>query len=309
MLKNVLVIIFSRDRAMQLDATLKSFFRHCSDPECAEIVILYKTTNDQHLHQYKKLEYEYQSRGVLFEEENSFGDDFLRILFKFTDFSQILGRFFFSIIYFFRIKVGKFHIPLGNILFAVDDTVFVRPFTLQSVCYLLEINPEALGFSLRLGLNTTYCYTLNRSQVMPAYTRLEENALKFKWPGTEADFGYPLEVSSSVYRIADLLPLLSHIPIKNPSGLEGQMDLHVGEFANEKGALLCFNQTVAFSNPVNRVQDLNTNRAGVEFSHPNQDLATLFDDGYRIRVENFDNFTPIGCHQEVALAFEKSAHR
>jgi hypothetical protein len=309
MTKKVLMIVFSRDRALQLDATLQSFFRHCSDPEKANINILYRASDDRFAKQYKKLETEYQSRGVRFLQEVTFGDDLLRTIFQFSSVPFVLGRFFFSVLYSFRkLVTGSFkglH-PHGNILFVVDDTIFVRPFSLQKICYLLEENPDALGFSLRLGLNTINCYTLNRSQFVPRYEEIQGNVIRFIWFGADADFGYPLEVSSSMYRIADLLPLLSYLPIKNPNGLEGKMYLHVKDFADKKEFLLCFNQTVAFSNPVNRVQNLNTNRAGVDISHTSQDLAAMFEDGYRIRIDVLDNFIPTGCHQEVAFTFEKS---
>jgi len=39
-----IVLIFSKDRALQLDAALRSFLLHCKDPELSEIRILYTTT-------------------------------------------------------------------------------------------------------------------------------------------------------------------------------------------------------------------------------------------------------------------------
>jgi hypothetical protein len=41
----LLGIVFSRDRAMQLDATLRSFHLHCRDAEASTLHIIYKTTN------------------------------------------------------------------------------------------------------------------------------------------------------------------------------------------------------------------------------------------------------------------------
>jgi hypothetical protein len=306
--EKVMVTIFSRDRAMQLDGTLKSFFRHCSDPDYALITILYKTTNDYHKNQYRILENEYRELGVIFIEETFFEKDFLQIIFQFTRIPLMPGRLCFSVLHFFHKITGKFYFgynPKGYVLFVVDDTIFVRPFTLQEVCNILEKNPDAIGFSLRLGRNTTFCYTLNRPQVEPDYMLLEESILKFKWPVSDADFGYPLEVSSSMYRIPDLLPLLSIISFKNPNKLEEKMSIHAKEFAKDKPILLCFNQTVAFSNPVNRVQKVYPNHAGVKISQTSEELASLFDNNYRIQVENFDYYSPTGCHQEVPLDFKK----
>jgi len=49
---SALVLVFSRDRAMQLDATLRSFFLHCEDPERADVMVLYRATTPTHAEQY-----------------------------------------------------------------------------------------------------------------------------------------------------------------------------------------------------------------------------------------------------------------
>src|SRR5262245_22785832 len=49
------VIIFSKDRAMQLDATLRSFYARCLDADDLSINVLYLATEPRHIRQYQEL--------------------------------------------------------------------------------------------------------------------------------------------------------------------------------------------------------------------------------------------------------------
>jgi hypothetical protein len=68
---------------------------------------------------------------------------------------------------------------------------------------------------------------------------------------------------------------------------------------------LCYENSVTFCNPINKVQTVATNRAGSVVEYSSDHLAQLFESGYRIKVEAYTGFVPNACHQEVALNFEK----
>ena len=57
----------------------------------------------------------------------------------------------------------------NHVLFLVDDALFVRPFRLEVAAQALDSNADALGFSLRLGRNTSNCYVLGRAQALPEF--------------------------------------------------------------------------------------------------------------------------------------------
>ncbi|MBL0176295.1 MAG: hypothetical protein IPP94_13675 [Ignavibacteria bacterium] len=82
------------------------------------------------------------------------------------------------------------------ILFVVDDTLFVRPFSLEGTARALASHAQALGFSLRLGRNTRYCYMSGEMQPLPRFRSAGPGCLLFRWDGARHDFKYPLEVSS-----------------------------------------------------------------------------------------------------------------
>lgn len=271
-MRKMIGIVFSKDRAMQLDCTLRSFFLHCSDPELAQVTVLYKSSSAKHESQYQALTQAYPS--VRFAAETDFKNDVLGLL-------------------------------DGNdqVLFLVDDNIFVRAFSLQDIRNGLDQNAAALGFSLRLGLNTTFCYMLGKSQILPLFDRLDKAILKYAWTTAELDFGYPLELSSSTYRVIDLKPLFERIDFKNPNTLEQQMEANKSVFSASKNHLLCFDQSVTFCNPVNMVQTMWMNKAGKDNEYSADKLSELFAQGRRIDASRFAGFVPNSCHQEAPFEF------
>jgi glycosyltransferase involved in cell wall biosynthesis len=195
------------------------------------------------------------------------------------------------------------------VLFLVDDNIFVKPFDLRAITSVLNEERYAIGFSLRLGQNTTYCYPLRSSQQPPRFMKINGGMLKYEWVGAQHDFGYPLEVSSSVYRTQEMFELLRQLKFNNPNQLEGAMAAAAKYYARSRSALLCYTDSVTFCNPINVVQNENNNRHGTALHYTHQELAQHFSDGMAIDVEKYAGFTPQGAHQEVPLHFKKSGRQ
>jgi hypothetical protein len=133
---------------------------------------------------------------------------------------------------------------------------------------------------------------------------MQAGLLKFDWTVSEYDFGYPLEVSSSLYRAAQLVPLLASFPYLNPNTLERGLNTRHAWFAKGFPYALCFNISVAFCNPVNKVQKVSPgNRAGEIYQYSPEELAERFDECKRIDVSVFNGFISNSCHQEAELPF------
>ena len=268
-------MIFSKDRAMQLDCTLRTLHLLCRDIDQAAVRVLYTTSSDLHERGYQKLREEFRSVGFI--EEKAFKKDLLSVLRSYE-----------------------------YVLFLVDDCIFVREFTIADVANALARRESAIGFSLRLGRNTTYCYMHERSQSMPAFINVSDRMLAFDWTASELDFGYPLELSSSVYRVSHILPLLNRLDFKNPNTLEASLDANKSAYAKVKPELLCYEASVAFCNPANKVQNVFiANRAGGDNRYSTENLACHFMEGYRISAKGFFGFTPNSCHQEVNYIFDR----
>lgn len=295
-------LIFSKDRALQLDATLASFFRLVADALATELVVLYRASSARHASQYDVLMRQYADR-VRFIRETSFRRQVLQIL-KQPSRPARSGERDFLKSGFGRQKVGSSANPQDEILFLVDDCIFVRPFRLETASQSLNANPDAVGFSLRLGTNTTDCYAFNRPQSLPEFAALAGGFLKFRWAGADGDFAYPFEISSSLYPFGLAGDLISRLEFKNPNALESKMAAEARRFTRTTPALLCYPQSVAFSTPLNRVQEVFANRTGEAEQYSTERLADVFDQGRRIITGALEGFVPSACHQEVVLSIE-----
>jgi GT2 family glycosyltransferase/glycosyltransferase involved in cell wall biosynthesis len=268
-----LVFIFSKDRPLQLDATLRSFMLHCRDASDLSINVIVKASNENFGLAYCELEQEYLSySNIKLLAETDFRKQLLQILRSYE-----------------------------YVLFLVDDNIFVRDFSFFDCQHLLEITEDVLGYSLRLGKNTTYCYTLDRQQTLPNFLGIACGSYKYEWASAELDFGYPLEVSSSIYRTRDLAPLLEAVNFFNPNSLESEMASRASYFQGRYPCLICPEQSFTFCNPINKVQTTCVqNRAGDISS---EYLLEKYLSGRRINVSLYSGFSPNSCHQEVELHF------
>lgn len=110
------VIVFTRNRPLQLDGYLRSLDRQCLDSRLVDVKILSK--NDG----------EYPEHEAAFRQS----DNFL------ADVKTLVG---------FRDEPYT--------MFGCDDVVFIHPFTVERITKLIETR-KLLGFSLRLGKNVTH---------------------------------------------------------------------------------------------------------------------------------------------------------
>jgi hypothetical protein len=174
-----------------------------------------------------------------------------------------------------------------------------------------------LGFSLRLGTNTTHCYVLDKPQLLPVLMETSlpvresfhnqhniPSVLKFDWTNSDLDFGYPLEVSSSIYRLKDIRPVINILPFQNPNFLESRLSKQAYRFRVNKPYLLCYDKSATFCNPVNKVQVIHQNRVGLNRNYSIEELTRKFEIGERVKVTQYSGFVPTGCHQEVDMVFE-----
>jgi len=320
-------IIFSKDRPMQLDATLRSLFLHCNDSQEIRYVVLHQTTSEISNISYKQLAAAYPE--VKFVAQKDFRRDVIRLLNPFQKGTyanlryQLLSRFgyqgyrtagrliyrlrlfFEGVIYWLAKKTFPDEGASSEILFLVDDNIFIRDFSIQPAAHALHETPYALGFSLRLGRNTTFNYIFSQPQPVPDFNLICGDLLKYNWTNAELDFAYPLEVSSSLYLAKIILPLLLLCPFRNPNELEAALVQRTKYCRRTYFEMLCYQHSVTFCNPINVVQSVFRNRAGELIHYSIDDLLNRFAGGERIDVTKYNDFIPNSCHQEVELHFEQ----
>ncbi|MCT0209048.1 hypothetical protein [Synechococcus sp. CS-1332] len=292
-----LTLIFSKDRPLQLQATLASFALHCREAAQTPVTVLYRTSSEAFAQGYAQLQQEFQGRLLIdWVEERSFRHDLLACLRQppaASRWRRLLDR----------LRLRSWRASCEQLLFLVDDNIFVRPFSFHAIVEALEQQPSAIGFSLRVGRNTTTCYSMSCTQPLPEFMPVE-GGLRFRWVGQTGDFGYPIEVSSSVYRLADLIGLLRTLPYTNPNRLEQVLSSSSSLFAFSKPDLLCFDRSVAFCAPINKVQTILDNRAGENDGYSSESLLERFFDGQRVDVESLRDFVPQAAHVEIDLPLQ-----
>lgn len=268
-------VVFSKDRPLQLDATLSSWKRHVCDAECVSLTVLYATSSQASEELYKQVFREHPD--ITFVRERLFQDDLLSILY-----------------------------PSRHVLFLVDDCLFVRSTSIGSAVAALEGAPDAIGVSFRLGTNTRYCYVTNAQQRVPAMHPLQSSQgdsswLRYRWTECEHDFAYPLEVSSSLYRSTDVLPILKSIQFRNPNQLEDHLSRRAIQFVASHPFLIAAATSSAFCNPCNRVQHAYPNRAGSSTEASSEAFMEAYARGKRVLIADLDGHIPTGCHEEISL--------
>lgn len=269
---NIVTVIFSKDRPLQLDLTLITYEKYSDFRNIGNEFVIYRASNERFEKSYIQASKEHPN--IKFIKETRFKTDLYECL-----------------------KGNKY------ILFIVDDSIFTRNYSIKKICSYLDIGDGALGFSLRLGRNTTECYPLNIKNDIPEMVKFSEDVCAFNWKETkQGDFSYPLELSSSVYRVSDIKPIIEGIHYDNPNQLEWVMYNYIPFLVN-RSFLFCYDISPAFSNPINKIQTENNNRVGTNPEYSIENLLMLYEKGYRIKHEDFDGFTSNGCHQEVNIDF------
>jgi len=269
---NIVTVIFSKDRPLQLDTTLTTYEKYSLQRNINNEFIIYKASNDRFEKAYKQVAKEHPN--FKFIKETTFKLNLYECL-----------------------KNKKY------ILFVVDDCIFTKQYSFKDICMYLDICEGTLGLSLRLGNNTKYCYPFGIENDMPYMQTVGGNLQAFNWrESKQGDFAYPLEVSSSVYRVSDIKPIIEGIHYSNPNQLEWVMYNYVPRLVN-KPFLLCYETSVAFCNPINKIQEENNNRRGVNPNYSIENLLVLYEAGYRTNNDLFDGFVSTGAHQEVDIDF------
>jgi hypothetical protein len=187
------------------------------------------------------------------------------------------------------------------ILFLVDDTIFVGDWWAVDIAEYITDHPNVLGFSLRLGRNTTYCYSYDKPQRLPQFRGTK--ILEFDWTDADCDFNYPFDLSSSLYRHSDLALLLKSMDYTSPNTLETALFRMIPAYQGIP-SLACFDKSVAFAFPANRVQTNWQNRASDNPITAVDNMERLYREGWRMRVEDYSGLVTTACHQEVELRLE-----
>jgi hypothetical protein len=270
-MNRTVAIIFSKNRALQLDLLLRSLHNCIDDFSVLDIKILYKTTSDRHKKSYETLQSEW--KNIQYIEEKNFKNDLINAMSGYD-----------------------------HVMFLVDDTIFCNRFDLNEITNLLDKCSNIFGFSLRLGKNTEYCFSCNIVQNVPQMQEITKDISKYLWIYAQYDFFYVAEVSSSIYRVKDILSIIEYKEFINPNQLEDRLFFNLGRFVVLKPRMACYNQSVAFANPLNQTTETNrSNRTGTDDDYSIERLLELYEKGGRIQSGKFYGYKSTAAHELVKL--------
>jgi hypothetical protein len=259
-------IVFSKDRAMQLDACLRSIERYA--PYAGSITVICLASNADFAEAYRDL-------GI---------GERVRLLHQSDDFR--------------RDVIGAIDADVQYTVFHTDDNVFFRrPLGVPSL-------PNGFAtFSLRLGENTTDCYTLDRPQRLPRLSAAG-SLIAWDWTRAEGDFAYPMSLDGHVFDTCHLLWMLRRARFTNPNGLEAE--LHYRRYLAPP-VMLAFRESSLLSIPANLVNSTHENRTSGNPALSAEALNARFLDGDRIQIDQMDFAAVRAAHQEVPFVFSSRA--
>lgn len=257
------IVVFSRDRAMQLDLFLRSFARFAAQAGEQSVRVLYTWSNEEYRRGYDRL-IAGTPPNVGWIRETRFKADLLAAVDPRRPFT----------------------------VFFADDNVFTRPFTFAGeTTDLLDRCADVLCTSLRLHKHLTYCYTRQLALTPPEFG--PDNT--YAWRGQNGDYGYPMSVDGHVFRTADILPRLAGLDFFNPNTLEAAL----ARAPLDRPKMACREDAALVNLPVNRVQtSIDNLHGGIGADW----LNARFLEGKRLDLEPLVDGRYPACHVELPLA-------
>jgi hypothetical protein len=269
------LIVFSKDRPLQLHGMLTSVFRHWLG---AFTVSVLARNAPEYESAYCAVVAEFEDR-VVFQRERDFAAD-LEPLF------------------------GEADAPL--LAFGCDDVVYTLPVDVRVVAAAFRDDPGLLGVSLRLGRHTR-ADMFGRPLAQPAFAvpsgvvrTFEEytpdlGAPDLAWDAAAGagDWGYPWEVLGTVYPAEYVRATVASLQgVQNPSTLENAGWLHWWEHAGGRSRMQAFAQARLVVPTVNVVQSVFGNGIVGPGGMDPAFLLDCWNRGLRLDVDRYRGMTP-----------------
>lgn len=267
-------IVFSSDKASQLKLFLDSVNKNASEIFKLNVIINY-TDND-----YKKAydivicDSQYNHVNFIYSE-----DDFKGYVLDFMNYNSEYTCFF------------------------LDDDVIYKEISLEDITNPIKADDDVVCFSLRLGKNTTKCYTLGAENVMN-YMIKSGDTMKWDWTLHYLDFGYPFSMNGHIFRKSDIYKLVRKSKFSNVEELEMALYEYTDVFP--RNMMVSYTESRLVNIPCGRVQmslddEMTIALKESESRIRRKSMNNLFLNGSFINLESIDFSNIEGCHQKVDL--------
>lgn len=299
---DLLVLVFSYNRAMQLDFTLRSMF-HYFHSDSYRVVVLYHSS-ENHAESYSRLidKYRFDPRvSFVLRRKGSFFRETLpylfsiRNLYRFLKYSHLrnTGCEFKSVVQ--RILMESL---CEFVMFSTDDTVFYKDQEFgDNEKELLRASPAQRSLRFFVGSNVVGC---------PSELSLSNGFIKWDYVGgqTSGNWAYPFAVDATIYSTSGLLNIIQPLLYNSPSTFEGYVcrQMIVAKMFRE-GYSPMYSSVVGL--PLNKVQCI------VENKHGGYDVAYLnemFLQGYELDVP-IPSTVNCNAYVPTSIVLEKDGER
>lgn len=261
-------VVFSMDRALQLDGLLRSFFLN-KKGDC-DIKVIYRTSNDEHKKSYQEVEARFKGKVEFFEETGSFKSTLVNVL------NQLKNR---------------------KLFFLVDDIIFTENFDCE---FLSTIDTSKYIFSLRMGSHLNYSYVVDKIQRLPEFIDKNDEYLYWDWSKSELDWAYPLSVDGHIFNTQEILAMVEYFDFKAPNSFEGVLQNVKELFSKRLG--MSYQKARIVNNPCNKVQNEVSNLHG---SMHQDDLLKIWQDRNEIDILPIQRYINKSVHEDIKFEFKE----
>ncbi len=263
-------VIFSKDRPLQLYSLLKSMLQHVNN--LCKVIILYDVSSEDFNRAYNEMRMDSLSDLFHFIKQTDFKQDLINIL---------------------------ENLNTEKLFFLVDDIVFTESCDLQKI---IAIDSNRYILSLRLGENIEYSYTVGRDQKKPDFFKSEDvcDLLYWEWRNGDIDWGYPLSVDGNIFFTKEILCMTSTLDFLAPNSYETELQIFNDILFRRCG--VCYKKSKIVNIPINKVQNENTNKAGIIQTNY---LLDKWREGYMLDIGKLYGLNNYSAHQEIEIEYVK----
>lgn len=266
------IILFSKDRALQLEVLLQSNVKHCGDL-FDKVFVLYATSTPEFEEGYQKLSRAYPDLKLI--KEKNFEADTWEIIRGMSDTICVLS----------------------------DDCIFYRnvsDYTDQILEYIAK--DEIFTYILGIGGDSRYSGTQRHKFRMPEFKK-DRNTLIWNWQEADkGEFECPFMLAANLYKKDDFISCLGEVKFQNPSTFENQLQRtwqYSPRRIEMKKLCACLDEQKLVHSLNNRVQDIFRNKFGEVYPFSTKDMNEAYLSGKVVDLEALDFSAVDGLHKEI----------
>lgn len=272
-------IIFSHDNPAQLSLLLESIRKNAKDVFALSILISH--SSEEFLKGYEKILAPYSATETILYNPIYLSPE--------SDLKELV--------------LGLLKTDFQYSCFFLDDDIIYNNVELEDITNQIEADEDVVCFSLRLGENTTKCYTLGAENVLHDI-KYNGKFMKWDWSLHYLDFGYPFAMDGHVFRTKDIYKLVRKCKFNTVEELEMGMFDFTETFP--RNMMTSYKTSALVGVPIGRVQlsldnEMEASLQEIKARAMRKSMNDALLNNAFINLESIDFSNIAGCHQELDI--------